>query len=123
MKLGLEFSGVDRISGRRICGVSNQGCMATKLFTPEQLLWEIPEHISTQAACTLPVVYATVYYALVCKANIQPGQVVLIHSIAGGVGQAAYHVCTHRGCTNWDMLSRKETVGTRTPWVTIRSYI
>ena len=100
VKIGLEFSGVIRAGesggGRRVMGIA-AGCMATHIRTTEHLLWEVPPSLSLEQSCTLPVVYCTVYYALVLKANIRSGQTVLIHSIAGGVGQAAFHVCRHRG--------------------------
>jgi NADPH:quinone reductase-like Zn-dependent oxidoreductase len=43
-------------------------------------------------AATLPVVFTTAIYALVHIANIQRGETVLIHSAAGGTGQAAIQV-------------------------------
>ncbi len=44
------------------------------------------------------MVYATVYYALVVRGRIKPGDRVLIHSGSGGVGQAAISVALHHGC-------------------------
>jgi fatty acid synthase, animal type len=96
VKLGLEFSGMSLEENKPVMGISI-GCMATHIKTSPHLLWDIPSSLTLEQACTIPVVYSTVYYALVLKANIQSGQTVLIHSIAGGVGQAAYHVCKHRG--------------------------
>lgn len=94
VKIGLEFSGKTK-DGVDVMGISS-GCMATRLRVKDHLMWPVPARMSLEQACTVPVVYATVYYALVCKANIQAGQTVLIHSIAGGVGQAAFHICTFR---------------------------
>lgn len=37
------------------------------------------------------------YYALIIKANLSRGDTVLIHSIAGGVGQAALNIARFRG--------------------------
>jgi fatty acid synthase, animal type len=104
VKLGLEFSGMMTTKKRdgqeqeqkRVMGISI-GCMATHIKTFPHLLWDIPSSLSLEQACTIPVVYSTVYYALIIKANIQAGQTILIHSIAGGVGQAAYHICKSRG--------------------------
>lgn len=93
IKIGLEFTGT--CNGQPVMGIAS-GCLATRLRAEEHLMWPLPPTLSLEEACTIPVVYSTVYYALVCRANIQPGQTVLIHSIAGGVGQAAYHVCKFR---------------------------
>lgn len=96
VEIGLEFSGLSRESGHPVMGIA-AGCMATHIHATEHLLWDVPPSLTLEQACTIPVVYSTVYYALVVKANIRRGQTVLIHSIAGGVGQAAYHVCKYRG--------------------------
>ena len=50
---------------------------------------KLPDHMSFTTAAAVPVVFATAYYSLVCVANLQAGETVLIHSGAGGVGQAA----------------------------------
>lgn len=103
VSLGLEFSGF-RVENNQvmltkpIMGISS-GCMADTLRANEYTIWDLPPKFSSNlaAAATIPVVYATVYYSLVVKASIRRGQTVLIHSIAGGVGQAALHVCRFRG--------------------------
>ena len=43
--------------------------------------------------------YFTVWYGLIYKARLEPGSTVLIHSAAGGVGQAACYVAKAYGCT------------------------
>ena len=96
--LGLEFSGCDRYTGRSVFGVSQAGCLATSVRAPVHLTWPLPTHMTLEQACTVPVVYSTAYYALVVKACIRRAQTVLIHSVAGGVGQAALNICRHRGC-------------------------
>ena len=92
--LGLEFSGLQ--GQRRVMGIA-QGCMGTHVSCPESMLWTLPDDVAFEAAATIPVVYATAYFALVVKAGISPGQTVLIHSVAGGVGQAALRICRSRG--------------------------
>ncbi|NER24035.1 MAG: type I polyketide synthase [Symploca sp. SIO1C2] len=48
-----------------------------------------PSQMSSTEAATIPLAFLTAYYGLVYLAQIQPGDRVLIHSAAGGVGQAA----------------------------------
>jgi fatty acid synthase len=96
VNLGLEFSGELLQGGASVMGIAT-GCMATHVNCPDHLLWPVPSRISLEAAASIPVVYATVYYALVIKAGLKKGHTVLIHSVAGGVGQAAYHICRYRG--------------------------
>ena len=57
----------------------------------------IPDNMTFETAASIPIVYATVYYAMVHLANIQRGESVLIHSAAGGVGQAAVMLAQHLG--------------------------
>ena len=57
----------------------------------------IPDTMTFETAASIPIVYATVYYAMVYLAKIQRGESVLIHSAAGGVGQAAVMLAQHLG--------------------------
>ncbi|KAA8651304.1 Type I Polyketide synthases (Type I PKS) [Aspergillus tanneri] len=52
----------------------------------------IPSSMSFVDAAALPVVFTTAFYALVHVAHIQKGESILIHSAAGGTGQAAIQV-------------------------------
>lgn len=56
----------------------------------------IPDSMPFVAGATLPVVFTTAFYALVHVANIQRGETILIHSAAGGTGQAAIQVAQMR---------------------------
>lgn len=48
-----------------------------------------PQHMTFEEAVTIPVVFYTVYIALCTQADLWPGESILIHSAAGGVGLAA----------------------------------
>ena len=77
--LGLEFSGCDS-SGRRVMGLVPARGLATTVSVDPEFLWEVPQHWTLEEAASVPVVYATAYYALVVRGRLQPGQSVLIHS-------------------------------------------
>ena len=57
----------------------------------------VPEGVSVEAAATIPVAFLTAWYSLVHQAQIQPGEWVLIHGAAGGVGLAAIQIARMRG--------------------------
>ncbi|KAL8787994.1 MAG: hypothetical protein Q9213_001886 [Squamulea squamosa] len=57
----------------------------------------IPDTMSFTTAASIPMVFLTAYYGLVDVAKIQRDQTVLIHSAAGGVGQAAVMIATAFG--------------------------
>ena len=52
----------------------------------------LPEHMSFLEGAALPVVFTTAYYALYHVARITEGESILIHSGAGGTGQAAIQI-------------------------------
>jgi fatty acid synthase len=94
--IGFEFSGCDQ-AGNRYMGIANRGIANQVAIHPHSVI-PIPDSMSYEEAATIPVVYATAYYALFDCAHIQPGQTVLIHAGTGGVGQAAIRVCLSLGC-------------------------
>lgn len=58
-----------------------------------------PTSISAVEAASLPLVALTAWQALVERGNVQPGQKVLIHAGAGGVGSIAIQLAKHLGAT------------------------
>jgi acyl transferase domain-containing protein/NADPH:quinone reductase-like Zn-dependent oxidoreductase/acyl carrier protein len=58
---------------------------------------KMPPRWSYAEAATVPTVFFTVWYALAHLARVQPGERVLIHGAAGGVGLAAIQVARHLG--------------------------
>ncbi|ROV92576.1 hypothetical protein VMCG_08954 [Cytospora schulzeri] len=75
--------------------VSGEGMHATRLRSDHRLAVKIPDSMSFEEAAVLPTVHATAYHALVNVAKLRPGQSVLIHAAAGGVGQAALQLAKH----------------------------
>ncbi|WP_226931306.1 SDR family NAD(P)-dependent oxidoreductase [Parafrankia sp. CH37] len=59
----------------------------------------IPDWLSDVDAAGLPMVTATAWYGLNDLAGLAPGETVLIHSAAGGLGLAAVGVARHLGAT------------------------
>ncbi|MFE1028973.1 SDR family NAD(P)-dependent oxidoreductase [Streptomyces sp. NPDC058818] len=73
--------------------------LSSQVSAPARLVGRMPDGMSFTAAATLPVVYFTVHHALERLARLQPGETVLIHGAAGGVGLAAIQLCHTRGAT------------------------
>ena len=94
LTLGHEFSGFDTVRQQRVFGLGRKTfashCHAGYTFP-------IPDHLSYEEAATIPLVYMTVYYAMLEKADMKKGQSILIHAGAGGVGIAALNVAVRRG--------------------------
>ncbi|BBP04808.1 polyketide synthase [Sulfuriferula plumbiphila] len=95
--LGLEFSGTVRSVGSKACGFApgdqvvgfGPSSFGNRVITQASAISHIPPGISFEAAATIPSTFFTVYYALHHLARLQPGEKVLIHGAAGGVGIAA----------------------------------
>uniref|UniRef100_A0A8C7EDZ7 Fatty acid synthase n=1 Tax=Nothoprocta perdicaria TaxID=30464 RepID=A0A8C7EDZ7_NOTPE len=95
--LGMEFSGRD-LAGKRVMGLLPAKGLATVVDCDKRFLWEVPQNWTLEEAASVPVVYATAYYALVVRGGMKKGESVLIHSGSGGVGQAAIAIALSMGC-------------------------
>ncbi|KAJ8030314.1 Fatty acid synthase [Holothuria leucospilota] len=95
--IGVEFAGYDS-KGKRVMGVVENEGLALEVFAEPHLLFDVPESWSLEDAATVPIVYSTVYYALVVRGQIERGDSILIHAGSGGVGQAAIAVALSYGC-------------------------
>ncbi|MFF2197599.1 SDR family NAD(P)-dependent oxidoreductase [Streptomyces sp. NPDC058157] len=62
-----------------------------------RMVARIPHGWTFAEAASVPVVFLTAYYALVDLAGLRPGQTLLVHSAAGGVGMAATQLARHLG--------------------------
>lgn len=75
------------------------GTFAERIAVAESDLALKPASISMEEAGSLPLVALTAWQALVERGNVQPGQKVLIHAGAGGVGSIAIQLAKHLGAT------------------------
>ena len=73
--------------GDRVVGFT-EGAFATVAHIKSSRVCTIPENLSFAAASGLPTIYCTAHYALSHAARIKSGETILIHSAAGGFGQA-----------------------------------
>jgi NADPH:quinone reductase-like Zn-dependent oxidoreductase len=75
------------------------GTFAERIAVAEADLALKPASISMAEAGSLPLVALTAWQALVERGNVQPGQKVLIHAGAGGVGSIAIQLAKHLGAS------------------------
>ena len=73
------------------------GSFGRYVTVPARMVASLPDGLSFAAAATLPLAFLTVAYALEELAHLQPGERVLIHAAAGGVGQAAIQLAQRVG--------------------------
>ena len=82
--------------GDAVMGMAHAS-MADFVTTPAALVTHIPSGLSTTEAATIPIAFLTAYYALLEVGRLQPGERVLIHAGAGGVGMAAVQLAQRAG--------------------------
>jgi NADPH:quinone reductase-like Zn-dependent oxidoreductase len=75
------------------------GTFAERIAVAEEDLALKPASASMEEAGSLPLVALTAWQALVERGNVRPGQKVLIHAGAGGVGSIAIQLAKHLGAT------------------------
>jgi len=103
--LGLECSGtvtkvgsqVDNFAiGDEVMAIADQS-FSEYLNINSLLAIPKPESLDCNEAATIPVTFLTAYYTLVHVVQLQPGEKVLIHAAAGGVGLAAIQIAQNIG--------------------------
>jgi NADPH2:quinone reductase len=78
--------------GARVVALAMQGAWAEYVCVPEARLIELPDRVSLAQALIYPVNLLTAYYAVMVWAKVQPGERVLLHAAAGGVGLLALQI-------------------------------
>jgi NADPH:quinone reductase-like Zn-dependent oxidoreductase len=73
------------------------GCYAEYVTAPSRQLAKLPAGLDHVGAAALPLAALTAWQALVDTAELGPGQRVLVHAAAGGVGHLAVQIAKSRG--------------------------
>jgi NADPH2:quinone reductase len=82
--------GVDTVkSGDRVIAFTGWGGFAEEVVTEAAKLIKIPAALDFATAAAFTLVYGTAHHALKDRAQIQPGETLLVLGAAGGVGLAA----------------------------------
>ena len=103
---GLEYAGevlevgaaVRRFKvGDRVMGLVGGGAFAEQVRVHEREALSVPGNLSFEEAAAIPEAFLTAFDALVVQAKLLPGESVLIHAVASGVGSAAAQLCRAMG--------------------------
>lgn len=82
--------------GQRVVALPQQGAWAEYVTVPAARLHALPDRVSLAQALAYPVNLLTAYYAVLEWAKIKPGERVLLHAAAGGVGLLALQIMKRR---------------------------
>ncbi|KAL9085033.1 MAG: hypothetical protein Q9165_007774 [Trypethelium subeluteriae] len=114
--LGLDAAGIIKSTGARVTSVKPGdrvatffvGAYANLIHTHESLVNKIPDHMSLEEGASIPTVYGTAYQSLIEIGRLSRGETILIHSAAGGLGQAAIQLAKHVGADIFVTVSSVE---------------
>lgn len=104
--LGLEVSGrikqvgenVDEFQpGDEVCALLTGGGYATEVVVPAVQVLPVPKGYSLEEAAAIPEVFATAWLNLYHEALLKPGEKVLVHAAASGLGTAVIQLATALG--------------------------
>jgi NADPH:quinone reductase len=85
--------------GDRVAYAATLGAYAQERNIPAQCLIKLPESISDEIAAAMMVKGLTAQYLLRRTYRVKPGDTILFHAAAGGVGLIACQWAKHLGCT------------------------
>src|SRR5437764_3683866 len=103
---GLELAGEVIARGRdaerfgqgdRVMGIVGGGGQAELAIVHERILMPVPDSLSWVEAGGVPEVFTTAHDAVFTQAGLQPGERLLVHGGAGGVGTAAVQLARTAG--------------------------
>jgi NADPH2:quinone reductase len=98
---GLEVAGVVEACGPRatawrpgdrVFGIVGGGGLADRVLVNERCLAGVPERLDLREAAGVPEAFVTAHDALRSQARLSPGETLVVHGAAGGVGSAAVQV-------------------------------
>lgn len=103
--LGAEVAGVVRETasdttlrvGDRVVALPLLGGFAEVVAAPADFVFPLPSAVSFTTGAAVISNYLTAHYALVRRARLRDGEVVLVHGAAGGLGMAATQIAKQHG--------------------------
>ncbi|GAA4445729.1 NADPH:quinone oxidoreductase family protein [Phytohabitans houttuyneae] len=114
--LGCEVAGVVRAApagsglaeGDRVAAFPGFGGFAETVAAEPNVVFPLPGTVSFEAGAALPMNYLTVHFGLVRRGGLHPGETVLVHGAAGGIGTAAIQLAKAYGATVIAVVSTEE---------------
>jgi NADPH:quinone reductase-like Zn-dependent oxidoreductase len=80
-----------------IVGMTRPGTFADRVTVPAQNVFAKPKHLTMVEAAALPLAYLTAWRMLMSRAQLKPGETVLIHGVGGGVALAGLQLACMAG--------------------------
>lgn len=97
ISLGKGVKGLEL--GDRVLAMTGFGGYSEKVSISSSRVFKLPDSVTFDQAAAIPVTYGTAYHMLFHLGRISPGDSVLIHHAAGGVGTAVAQLCKVAGAS------------------------
>jgi NADPH:quinone reductase-like Zn-dependent oxidoreductase len=91
--------------GDRVMAGTRFGGYAEEVCVPASDVVPLPDSLTFEQGAAVPVNYATAWAGLIRYGALEPGERVLIHAAAGGVGIAATQLAKRQGAEIWGTAS------------------
>lgn len=107
-----EWGADERAQGEgfAILGLPREGTLAAKIAVPAAQLATKPPHLSWEEAAALPLAGLTAYRALFVRAQLRPGERLLVSGIGGGVALFALQFAVAAGAGVWVTSSSADKI-------------
>jgi len=105
---GTVVSGPGFEPGQRVAGVLPYGGAQERVAVPAVSTFALPDGTTYDEGAALPMNYLTAQFALAERAQLRPGETVLVHGAAGGVGTATIQVARGMGARTIAVVSTEE---------------
>ena len=100
-----------------VLGMPDPGTFAEYITLPARYIRPLSAHLTFEQGAALPLAGLTAYRAAFTRAQVQPGERVLVTGIGGGVAMLAAQFCIARGAEVWvtsgsnEKLTRAQALG------------
>jgi zinc-binding alcohol dehydrogenase/oxidoreductase len=118
---GLRWGFNPRVQARDfvVLGMPDPGTFAEYICLPAEYVRPLPAHLSFEQGAALPLAGLTAYRAAFSRAQVQPGERVLVTGVGGGVALTAVQLCAAHGAEVWvtsgsdEKIARAQEFGAR----------
>lgn len=123
--MGLEVSGTVLAVGEgvtewqvgdQLCALTHGGGYADYTCVPASQCLPVPTGISLEDSAALPEAMFTVWHNIFQRAQLKPGEAVLIHGGASGIGSCAIPLCKAMGATVFTTAGTEEKCASCRSW-------
>lgn len=120
VKVGAQVTAF--MPGDRVCALTNGGGYAEYCAVPAGQTLPIPAGLSFSEAAAIPETFFTVWANVFQLGKLQPGESILVHGGASGIGTTTVQLCHALGMTVYATVGQDEKIVALRPYATAINY-